>query len=951
MKLTTIAALMLITAQSFCQTIYYVDKATGIDANNGTSLATAWKTIQKACNSATPNSIVQIKAGTYNENVVVNVSGTLGNPITFKNYQNDVVMIDGTGTVGGTLLTITNKNYLNFQNITIQNKTVNDAQGVLVETSGTSTSTDLSFKNLVIKNIKWTSSAATVPNATKNAQGFIVYGRNGGIKNITIDSCQVFGNILGFSEALALNGNIDGFTVKNCIIHDNTNIGIDIIGHEGTSTNAATDEARNGTVVNNICYKNVSAYATSAGIYIDGSKNVTIEKNSCYENGWGIEVGAELNGTTQNITVKNNLIYNNQEAGMSIGGFDISTTGQVINCTVRNNTFFQNNYANDGVGEFTMTKASNCVFDNNIFYTNSQNIIMNIENISPQTGNKFNYNCWFTPSNDTNSINVAWRGTAYTTFAGYRSATSQDANSVYNNPSITTPVLPAPDLHLLTASACINAGNTATVISSGETDYYNNARIGGGRIDIGANETGTGSGVTAPAAPSALTAVVNSSSQITLNWVDNSTNETGFQVERSLTSGTGFTLISITASNVATFANTGLTNATAYFYRIRSINSAGNSAYTSEVTSTTLQTIPAAPSALAATVNSSSQITLNWADNSTNETGFQIERSLASTSGFVLISTAASNILSFANTGLTASTTYYYRIRSTNTSGSSAYTSVIPATTRSAGGGINITVDGNTGDWTAVSSIATTGTGGMTNLKAYSNATDLYILAQGTTNTNFAIFINTDNNSATGFTAGGLWNPEGNDYMLENGILYKYNGTGTTWSWTTTGVIQTGIVAVKNAAAIEVKIPKANITGLGTVIKIGVDIENTGWSNVGSIPAIGAAEASYVMGAARGVIALTGGLINNKETGVYMYPNPTGESVTVSFYNNAAGSNSQALIYTTDGKRVTALTGSITSGYNKQMLNVSGLADGIYILKFIIDKKQLFSRLLVIKKK
>ena len=130
------------------QTNYYVDKATGNDINNGLSTASAWQTIQKAANAATPNSIVNIKAGTYNENVVVNVSGTAGNPITFKNYFNDIVIIDGATTIGSTMVKITNKNYLNFQNLTIQNKTINDAQGILVETTGTTTSTTLSFKNI-----------------------------------------------------------------------------------------------------------------------------------------------------------------------------------------------------------------------------------------------------------------------------------------------------------------------------------------------------------------------------------------------------------------------------------------------------------------------------------------------------------------------------------------------------------------------------------------------------------------------------------------------------------------------------------------------------------------------------------------------------------------------------------------------------------------------------------
>jgi len=474
------------------QTNYYVDALNGNDSNNGISLTSAWKTIQKACNSAIPNSVVQIKAGTYHENLVVNVSGTPGNFITIKNYMNDVVLIDGTGTTGTTMLQVTNKNDLGFENLTIQNLTVNNAQGILVETAGSGTSTNLLFKNIVIKNINWTINPSTIPTSNDNAQGFIAYGGDGGITNITIDSCRVFSNIIGFSEAMSMDGNVNGFTIKNCEIHDNTNIGIDIAGNYGTSSNPATDHARNGTVSENSCYSNVSNYATSGGIYIDGGKNVTVEKNKCYENGWGIEVGCEENGTTDSVTVKNNLIFNNQQAGMAIGGYTTATTGQVLNSTFRNNTFFQNNSLNDGTGELSLTKLSNCTLENNIFYTNSQNVLMSVDNISPQTNNIFNYNCWFTPSNNTNNITVNWRTSTYATFADYKNGASQEVNSIYSNPNLNNPVLPMPDLHLLTTSACIDGGMPGTIVTNGETDFDENARITGGRIDIGAYEfTGT----------------------------------------------------------------------------------------------------------------------------------------------------------------------------------------------------------------------------------------------------------------------------------------------------------------------------------------------------------------------------------------------------------------------------------------------------------------------------
>jgi hypothetical protein len=486
-KTAVLIALLLIILRVAAQTNYYVDATSGNDNNNGTSLGTAWKTIQKACNAAIPNSIVQIKAGTYHENIVVNVSGTTGNPIIFKNYPNDEVLIDGTGTNGTVMLSITNKNYLSFQNLTIQNKTAKDAQGVLVETTGSATATDLTFSNIIINNINWTSNASTIPTANDNAQGFIAYGRNGGITNLTIDGLKIFNNILGFSEALSLDGNINGFVIKNCQVHDNTNIGIAAIGNYKTSTVPATDHARNGLISHNVCYKNVSLYATSGGIYIDGGKSITIEKNRSYENGNGIELGCEENGTADSIVVKNNLIYNNQQVGIYVGGYTTKTTGQVLNSIIRNNTLFQNNYSKDGTGELAISKASNCIFENNIFYTNSQNEFISADNITPQTGNTFNYNCWFTPSGDANDITVNWKNATYNTFTTYKTGTAQEANSFFKNPILVTASLPNPDLHITSSSPCFDKGNPASVISGWERDYDEGPRLVG-TVDMGAYE-------------------------------------------------------------------------------------------------------------------------------------------------------------------------------------------------------------------------------------------------------------------------------------------------------------------------------------------------------------------------------------------------------------------------------------------------------------------------------
>lgn len=178
--------------------------------------------------------------------------------------------------------------------------------------------------------------------------------------------------------------------------------------------------------------------------------------------------------------------------------------------------------------------------------------------------------------------------------------------------------------------------------------------------------------LSAPSAPTTLSATNYSSTQNNLSWTDNSNNELEFQVWRAMDSATSYAKVATTTWNVVSFQNTGLTADHTYFYKVVAYNSAGT-ATSNSAWAITYSSAPTSPSNLTATT-SGSNVVLAWTDNSKNEDNFQIERATDGIN-FSQIATTTLNLTSTTSyTDIAPGAgTFYYRVRAKNVIGPSSY--------------------------------------------------------------------------------------------------------------------------------------------------------------------------------------------------------------------------------------------------------------------------------------
>ncbi len=181
-------------------------------------------------------------------------------------------------------------------------------------------------------------------------------------------------------------------------------------------------------------------------------------------------------------------------------------------------------------------------------------------------------------------------------------------------------------------------------------------------------------GATLPAVPTGLTARAGNA-QVNLVWTA-SPNATTYNVKRSTVTGGPYATVSSPAT--ASFTDASPTNGTTYFYVVSAVNSAGESANSSEASAkpTTPSQAPAVPSGLTATV-ANTQVSLTWSASAT-ATSYNLKRAASAGGPYAKISSPTTT--SFVDTGLTNGTTYFYVVSAINSAGESANSAQASAT-------------------------------------------------------------------------------------------------------------------------------------------------------------------------------------------------------------------------------------------------------------------------------
>ena len=272
--------------------------ADGSDTNGDGTIASPFATVSRAAQAA-PGSLIIVHGGSYGPFMLgPDCSGREDFPTIIRAAEGETVVVRAEGEP---CISIRDASHIIIEGL----ETEGGSHGIMYESSREAG--DEALCGITIRR-------CTV-HGVRGIHGIGVYSCNdlAPVSDLTVEECEVFDCDCGSSESVVLNGNIDGFLIAGNRIHDNNNIGIDMIGFEGLAVHPddengknpyEADQVRNGVCRDNLVY-NISSEGNAAyfedgeydlcadGIYVDGGRDIEICNNFIFNCDIGLEVATE----------------------------------------------------------------------------------------------------------------------------------------------------------------------------------------------------------------------------------------------------------------------------------------------------------------------------------------------------------------------------------------------------------------------------------------------------------------------------------------------------------------------------------------------------------------------------------------------------------------------------------------------------------------------------------
>lgn len=436
---------------------YYVDQTGGDDGNDGLSEVTAWKTLAKVNNSSffAGDSILFKRGEIWRETLTVSSSGSDGSPITFSSYGsgNDPIITGGDDVIG------VSGDWTDEGSNVWSRSLATQAKRVVLDSThpGTEDSTpdaqyewDWSSNKLYIYSVGNPSGYySSIEAAQRDFCVDVAHKSYITIENLDIKISN--DNVVRFYSSTGSHHNI----VDNCTIAYSTAAGIhtwrchniilknSIIHDCGTTTSKHNVYFSNdgGTGSGHLMENCISYNSSGNGVQVrDGdqveSHDAIIRYNKFYDNGL---TGIMIAFTASNCEVYYNVVYGSGEDGIVLGSTSPETGS---NNKVYNNITYSNNYSGINVQLASSTIQNNILLEDNYK--------VHADHIGTVTTD---YNCFYKVGG---GKEWKWNGTWYYNFTDYKTASSQDSNSINSDPLFMD--VSNDDFHLQSNSLCIDAG-------------------------------------------------------------------------------------------------------------------------------------------------------------------------------------------------------------------------------------------------------------------------------------------------------------------------------------------------------------------------------------------------------------------------------------------------------------------------------------------------------------